>query len=67
MLQQTCHEVLHRTDLLPKTKFSYGSSEYNLEYLQDVKDAYRICNQILSSTDFEKKVILYYCTRQNIK
>jgi hypothetical protein len=64
-LQQICHEVLENfliaPEILPTTKgFFFGSSEYDFEYLEDIKDAYRICNQILSTTDFEKEVILYY-------
>jgi len=64
-LQQTCHQVLENfliaPEILPTTKgFFFGSSEYDVEYLEDVKDAYQICNQILSTTDFDNEVILYY-------
>jgi hypothetical protein len=64
-LQTTCHVVLENFLVAPeklptKNGFFFGSSEYNFQYLEDVKDAYQICNEILSTTDFEKEIIIYH-------
>lgn len=66
-LKQTCNAVLQNfmeaESMLPTKKgFFFGSTGYDYCYLQDVKECYDMCEQIIKNTDFDKHVIIYYAS-----
>jgi len=63
-LKHTCRfvmkDILDGPSMLPTTKgFFFGSTGYDISYIQDVKEAHDICENILNTTNFDKQVILY--------
>lgn len=66
-LKHTCHAVMNNIldapSMLPTQKgFFFGSTDYDVDYVQDIKDTYEICEKILKTTDFEKQVIVYHAS-----
>ena len=48
--------------LLPTTDgFFFGSQDYHAYYLEELQETIKICNEALSTTDFETQM-LYYCS-----
>lgn len=59
-----CNKVLNNfllaPELLPTEKgFFFGGTEYNMSYMEDIKDTYLLIKEIIKETNFEKEVVIY--------
>lgn len=47
-------------DLLPSTSgFFFGSTDYDMYYVQDIQDTIDIVTRVLETTDFDKEMVYY--------
>ena len=52
-------EELAKSELPTQNGFFFGSTEYDSDYYEDIKDTIKIIQNVLNTTDFEKEVVLY--------